>query len=81
MQTVHRASISWAIKHTAAGAHFSTLSPTLRMWYSVAVCLSDHTLHCHCRWMQIQLAVAMYIIWVTPVRVVSSNSTRIRSLR
>jgi len=25
---------------------------------------------CCCRWIYIQLAVAMYIVWVTPVRVV-----------
>jgi hypothetical protein len=29
-----------------------------------------------CRWIYIQLAVAMYIVWVTPVRVVSWLAAR-----
>jgi hypothetical protein len=37
--------------------------------------LCSHTLYrtCCCRWIYIQLAVAMYIVWVTPVRVVSAG--------
>lgn len=41
---------------------------------AVAVTQSMSYLLLLCRWIYIQLAVAMYIVWVTPVRVVGAGS-------